>query len=61
MAAAVIGLVTGALAFMLVVAPAASAVPQDPNATPVPQDCEGSTEPSMGAAARKCGAAASGR
>jgi hypothetical protein len=38
---AVIGLVTGALAFMLVVAPAASAVPQDPNATPVPQDCDG--------------------
>ena len=42
---AVIGLVTGALAFMLVVAPPASAVPQDPNSTPVPQDCEGSTEP----------------
>ena len=42
---AVIGLVTGALPFMLVVAPAASAVPQDPNATPVPHDCEGSTEP----------------
>lgn len=40
---AVVGLVTGALAFMLVVAPAASAVPQDPNSTPVPQDCEGST------------------
>lgn len=40
---AVIGLVTGALAFMLVLAPAASAVPQDPNSTPVPQDCEGST------------------
>jgi hypothetical protein len=38
---AVIGLVTGALAFMLVVAPAASAVPQDPNATPVEQDCDG--------------------
>jgi hypothetical protein len=37
----VIGLVTGALVFMLVVAPAASAVPQDPNATPVEQDCDG--------------------
>ena len=38
---AVIGLVTGTLAFMLVMAPAASAVPQDPNAMPVPQDCGG--------------------
>lgn len=38
---AVIGLVTGALAFMFVLAPAASAVPQDPNATPVEQDCDG--------------------
>jgi hypothetical protein len=38
---AMIGLVTGALAFMLGVAPAASAVPQDPNATPVEQDCDG--------------------
>jgi hypothetical protein len=38
----VIGLVT-ALALMIVLAPAASAVPNDPNATPVPQDCEGST------------------
>ena len=38
---AMIGLVMGALAFMLVVAPAASALPQDPNATPVPQDCDG--------------------
>jgi hypothetical protein len=38
---AAIGLVTGALAFMLVVAPAASAVPQDPNSTPVLQDCGG--------------------
>ena len=37
------GLVTGALALMLVVVPAASAVPQDPNSTPVSQDCEGST------------------
>ena len=38
-----VGLVAGALALTLVVVPAASAVPQDPNSTPVSQDCEGST------------------
>ncbi|HEY3023017.1 MAG TPA: hypothetical protein VGK11_05215 [Actinomycetota bacterium] len=37
------GLVAGALALSLVLVPAASAVPQDPNSTPVSQDCEGST------------------
>ena len=37
------GLVTGALALTLVLVPAASAVPKDPNSTPVAQDCEGST------------------
>jgi hypothetical protein len=38
-----ISLVTGVLALMLVVVPAASAVPQDPNSMAVSQDCEGST------------------
>ena len=52
---ATIGLVTGMASFTLLFAPAASAVPRDPNAVAVPVQCDGGTwvtylHPGIGAA-----------